>query len=245
MNNRTAVSGFLQTFFLYIALIGIICEYFWQIPLCCPTTLTTFAEDYLPVYFQACKGASPTRSGVLAFGIGFSVPPAAIIGGVSVTRLQKYRPQLWLGWSILVLGLGLVSTVDDGVSVAHTVGYTLVLGSGVGIVSAVGYFPVLAPLPVSKNSSAMAFFIFMRNFAQVRFLTFSCEYILLKVCANIRSGVSRSAVQSFRINLHKTSPPPSPLSSLKEQPSRTQLYPSSVIWRSRCARKCATHSLMD
>lgn len=152
--------------------------------------LTNSAADYLPVYFQACKGASPTRSGVLGFGIGFSVPPAAIIGGASVTRLQKYRPQLWLGWSLLIIGLGLISTVDAGVSVAHTVGYTIITGSAIGIVSAVGYFPVLAPLPVSKNSSAMAFFIFMRNFAQVRLSTFPSQYTFLKACGDsARSGV--------------------------------------------------------
>lgn len=130
--------------------------------------LIIFVTDYLPVYFQACKGASPTRSGVLGFGFGLSVPPAAILGGASVTRLQIYRPQLWLGWSLLITGLGLMTTVNAGVSIAHTIGYTIIMGSAVGVVSAVGYFPVLAPLPVSENARAMAFFVCLRNFAQVR-----------------------------------------------------------------------------
>jgi len=31
--------------------------------------------DYIPVFFQACKGASPTASGVDSFGLGFIIAP--------------------------------------------------------------------------------------------------------------------------------------------------------------------------
>ncbi|EIM89050.1 MFS general substrate transporter [Stereum hirsutum FP-91666 SS1] len=179
LNNRTAVSGYLQTFFLYIAVIGLI--------------------YYLPVYFQACKGASPTRSGVLAFGLGLSVPPAAILGGASVTRLQKYRPQLWLGWSLLITGLGLMSTVNAGVSVAHTIGYTIIMGSAVGAVSAVGYFPVLAPLPVSENARAMAFFVCLRNFAQVWGVTIGGTVLQNQLTQNLPSAFTSQLPQGTAI----------------------------------------------
>ncbi|EIN09718.1 MFS general substrate transporter [Punctularia strigosozonata HHB-11173 SS5] len=128
---------------------------------------------YLPVYYQACKDASPTRSGVNLFGLCFSTGPVSIIVGVSIAKLRRYRPQIWIGWCLIIrlqihsiVGVALISTVTESTTKASSIGYQIIAGSGIGIIFSAAYFPVLAPLPITSNSPALALFMFFRTFAQ-------------------------------------------------------------------------------
>ena len=121
----------------------------------------------MPVYFQACKLASPIASGVDCFGIALTIAPAGIISGVTVAISHQYRPQLWMSWVLVMIGTGLLSTITADSSRMTFIGYEIIVGTGLGILSSTTYFPVLSPLPVSTNAKALAFFTFCRNFAQV------------------------------------------------------------------------------
>ncbi|KAI0709725.1 Mfs1.2 [Earliella scabrosa] len=147
LQNRTSVSGYIQTFIT--PLVGLTVVY------------------YLPTYFQSCKDASPIRSAVDMLGLSISMGPIVIISGVSVTALKVYRPQLWLGWVLFIVGMGCFTTVDADSPLAQGVGWPVLMGAGAGILYAVTYFPVLSPLPVSENAHALAFFAFCRSFAGV------------------------------------------------------------------------------
>ncbi|EGO00143.1 hypothetical protein SERLA73DRAFT_72881 [Serpula lacrymans var. lacrymans S7.3] len=122
---------------------------------------------YMPVYYQACKGASPIASGVDLFGLSFSTAPFSIFAGLSVRATKRYRPQLWFAWCCILLGLGLLTTIDENTAQAKSIGYQVIIGIGVGIVFSGTYFPVLAPLPVTSNAYALSFFVFVRTLTQV------------------------------------------------------------------------------
>ncbi|KAI0667901.1 Mfs1.2 [Trametes maxima] len=147
LQNRTSVSGYLQTFINPIVVLSV--------------------AYYLPVYYQACKDATPLGSAVDMLGLSLSMGPIVIISSVSVTALKIYRPQHWLGWAIFMVGMGVFTTIDADTSMGQTVGLPLLLGAGAGIIYAVTYFPVLSPLPVSENAHALAFFAFCRSFAGI------------------------------------------------------------------------------
>lgn len=132
-----------------------------------PLSYYLFLEDYLPVYYQACKDASPLASGVDVLSFCFSTGSISIIIGVSIAVTKRYRPQLWVAWALIVVGVALLSTVSENTPRGASVGYQFIAGVGVGIVYAGAYFPVLAPLPVNLNAPALAFFVFVRSFAQV------------------------------------------------------------------------------
>ena len=85
----------------------------------------------MPVFYQGCKDASPIRSGVLTLGFA-SLAPASLIAGALVTRTQRYRPQMWLGWVLILVGLGLHSTLTAGDNVARVVGFGVIVGIGIG-----------------------------------------------------------------------------------------------------------------
>ena len=87
--------------------------------------------DYFPVYFQACKGASPVVSGIYSLAFA-SLAPAAIITGLSVKPVGRYRPQMWMGWTVTVIALALMSTIRATDSLAKSFGYVALLGWGIG-----------------------------------------------------------------------------------------------------------------
>ncbi|EIW57953.1 Mfs1.2 [Trametes versicolor FP-101664 SS1] len=147
LQNRTSVSGYIQTFINPIVVLAV--------------------AYYLPVYYQACKDATPLRSAVDMLGLSLSMGPIIIISSISVTVLRVYRTQHWIGWAIFMVGMGIFTTLDADAPLAHAIGLPLLLGAGAGIIYAVTYFPVLSPLPVSENAHALAFFAFCRSFAGI------------------------------------------------------------------------------
>ena len=128
-----------------------------------------FHPVFLPLYYQACKSASPIASGVDLLALCFSTGPISILTGLSITKTQRYRPQLWLGWALVVVGAALTSTLDEHTARGAGIAYQVVVGCGVGVVWSGAYFPVLAPLDVRLSARALVFFVFVRSFAQVGF----------------------------------------------------------------------------
>lgn len=123
--------------------------------------------DLLPIYYQACKDASPIASGVDLFGLSFTSGPFAVISGASITLSKRYRPQLWIAWCLIIIGLGLMSTITASTSRAASIGYQIPIGIGIGMNFSGVFFPVLAPLPVTSIAPAISLLIYLRNFAQV------------------------------------------------------------------------------
>ncbi|KAL0958478.1 hypothetical protein HGRIS_000617 [Hohenbuehelia grisea] len=146
MSNRTSGSGYLQTFFVAIIALG--------------------SVYFIPVFYQACKGLSPVASGVLLLGLS-TLAPAFVLAGISVKRTLRYRPQMYTGWCFMMIGLGLLSTLDADSTKARAVGFSVLLGIGIGLEYSTTVFPVQAPLPVTLNAPSLAFLLFVRSFATV------------------------------------------------------------------------------
>ena len=101
------------------------------------------------------------------FGLSFSIPIFAIVSGISVPILNIYRPQNYIGWGLITIGFGILSLLDESSTRAQYIGYQVPLGMGLGIIWLSTQFAILAPLPVSNNAHAIAFYTFTRCFAQV------------------------------------------------------------------------------
>jgi len=147
LQNRTSISGYLQTFFNSLIILCVV--------------------YYLPVYYQSCKDASAIRSSVDMLGLTLTMGPFAILGGISVTASKAYRPQLWIAWVLVIAGLGAMTVVGADSQLALSIGLPVLMGIGFGLISATQYFPVLSALPVEENARALAFFTFCRFCAGV------------------------------------------------------------------------------
>ncbi|KAF9070224.1 iron permease [Rhodocollybia butyracea] len=144
--SRTTLSGYLGVFFHGIASMAVI--------------------FYLPIYFQATKLTNSIRSGIDLFGTSFTIPVFAIGTGVFTTLVGRYRPQNYVGWTIITVGFGVLSLLEQDSSPAAYIGFQILLGAGLGIVWISAEYPILAPLPYSNNAHALAFLTFTRSFAQ-------------------------------------------------------------------------------
>ncbi|KAF7351678.1 MFS domain-containing protein [Mycena sanguinolenta] len=147
MNTITGLSGYIQTFLNFVVMIIIV--------------------YYNEVYFQARFDVSPTGAGIDGMPLAFLSPTAGLIAGVIIQKTTSYRVPIMMGWSLLVLGLGLLSTLDENTSRAKTLAFSVISGLGTGSLILATYFPVLAPIPVSKNANALALFVFIQNFGLV------------------------------------------------------------------------------
>ena len=131
-------------------------------------------------------GSSPLRSSVQGLPIALAISPLALAAGTLVQAVQKYRWVNVLAWALAVVGFGLFSTLDTTSSTGKWVGFQIILAAALGLLVrprgcflafpshsdmdrqqyTATIFPTLAPLPVSRTASALAFFSFARTFAQ-------------------------------------------------------------------------------
>ncbi|GAA6035590.1 hypothetical protein JCM8097_004917 [Rhodosporidiobolus ruineniae] len=147
LTHRTSLLGYATTFLHSIVVLAII--------------------YFLPVYFQATKGASAIRSGIDLFPVSFIVAPFAIVVGISVTVTGHYKIQNHIGWTFLTLGMGLMTILKWDSSTVMWVFFTIIPTIGAGLLYAATNFPVLAPLKPAQQPHAMAFYGFIRSFGQV------------------------------------------------------------------------------
>ncbi|KAJ7644807.1 iron permease [Roridomyces roridus] len=121
---------------------------------------------YMPVFFQACFGATPLRSAV-DFLPGTAVAtPSAFIGSVAIMLLKKYRAINWFGWVATIVGFGILSMVRTDSSVAEWAVFQVIPAMGIGILFIAPVFPLLASLPTDRAASVLALFSFTRMFSQ-------------------------------------------------------------------------------
>ncbi|KAF8529294.1 MFS general substrate transporter [Hysterangium stoloniferum] len=146
LSNRTSSSAYIQTLILPITTIAVV--------------------YYIPVYFQAVRGASAIHAGVLMLGLT-SIPLGAVLGGASVRFSQRYRPQIWSGWILMIIGVTLLTLIKSDTMTGFAIGFCVIYGAGAGINYATQVFPTQAPLPISVGAHALAFQAFMRTFAAV------------------------------------------------------------------------------
>lgn len=89
------------------------------------------------------------------------------MAGVSVRSTGNYVFPTFVGWVLTIVGAGLLTTLRADTSLSKSVGFQIIIGSGVGIIYVVTLFPILASIPVTQTAPAMALYVFSRNFGYV------------------------------------------------------------------------------
>lgn len=90
--------------------------------------------DYIPVYFQACKDATPILSGVYMLALCFTMGPFNILSSISVTITKRYRPQIWFAWAAMLIGIATFTIVRADTSLGTVLGLLVVIAIGTGVI---------------------------------------------------------------------------------------------------------------
>ncbi|MCF7549875.1 MFS transporter [Pseudonocardia sp. WMMC193] len=88
---------------------------------------------FLGQYFQIARGYSPTASGLLTLPMILASTLSATFSGILITRLGRWKAFLVVGSILMVVGFGLLGTIDHTTDMVLIGGYLAVLGLGMGM----------------------------------------------------------------------------------------------------------------
>lgn len=86
----------------------------------------------LPLYLQIVKGKSPTEAGLLLLPLMIGIMSGSVISGQAIARTGRYKIFPIAGLTLLLIGLGLMTTIDADTSIALLGVYALIFGLGLG-----------------------------------------------------------------------------------------------------------------
>ncbi|CAK7232100.1 hypothetical protein SCUCBS95973_008148 [Sporothrix curviconia] len=92
-------------------------------------------------------GSSAFESGIYLLPLMLSMVLATILGGLSIQKVGYYTPFAIAGSCFMVVGAGLLTTLQPGTSESRWIGYQILYGFGLGLVILAPNLTVQAVLP--------------------------------------------------------------------------------------------------
>lgn len=122
---------------------------------------------FLPVYFQAVLGASPSQSGIdilptILFGL-----PGSIVAVLMLAPWGEYKPLHIFGFGFAILGTGLLTLLDRNTSKAQWIGFQMIQAIGTGFVLNTLLPAVQAQLPERHQASTTSTWASVRSFGSI------------------------------------------------------------------------------
>ncbi|KAI1761976.1 MFS general substrate transporter [Hypoxylon sp. FL1150] len=102
---------------------------------------------WLPIWFQAVLGVSPTQSGVDYLPTVISDVLASFIGSAIVMQLGYWNPFLLLSECFVSIGGGLLSTLYPGINIGRWIGFQIFGGIGYSLATNLAHLRMQASFP--------------------------------------------------------------------------------------------------
>ena len=118
---------------------------------------------YLPIYFQAVKGASAVSSGIRLLPLILSMTLSQIAIGVTITVTGIWNSFQLMGAALLTIGSGLLFTLKVDSSAGHWIGYQIIAGIGLGTGFNVPIIVTQRIVKASDVSTATAVVLFFQS----------------------------------------------------------------------------------
>ncbi|TGO11286.1 hypothetical protein BTUL_0113g00160 [Botrytis tulipae] len=122
---------------------------------------------FLPLYFQAVRLSSPTRSGVQILPITLIAIPGAAIGALALSKWGKYKHLHITGFALLAAGIGSLSTLTKSSSTAQWICLQILPSVGAGMVLDTLLPTVQASVAEVDSAAVTASWSFVRSFGNI------------------------------------------------------------------------------
>ncbi|KAL3460667.1 MFS general substrate transporter [Aspergillus heterothallicus] len=152
---------------------------------------------FIPIWFQAIKNASATKSGIMNLPMLLSTVIAAMLAGGLVTTFGYYTQFLFLSPILMAIGAGLLSTFEVDTGHAAWIGYQVILGMGIGMGQQQPLIVVQAVLPVEDHPTGTALMVFAQTLGGALFISVGENIFHNKLLTNLASqapGIDAQAV---------------------------------------------------
>ena len=121
---------------------------------------------YLTFWLESVLQYTPILSGVSQLAVSFGFLPASAVTGILITRLNRYRWAIWIGWGLTTLGTGLTILFSTPIATAGWVIIFIMTGVGQGLLLTSLIFSAQATTVPENHAHAAATFSFFRTFGQ-------------------------------------------------------------------------------
>lgn len=122
---------------------------------------------FLPLYFQAVRLSSPTRSGVQILPITLIAVPGAAVGAVALARWGRYKLLHIIGFAFLAAGIGSFAALTADSSTAEWVCLQILPSVGAGMILDTLLPAFQAGVEESDSAAAAASWSFVRSFGNI------------------------------------------------------------------------------
>ncbi|KAK8256260.1 major facilitator superfamily domain-containing protein [Phyllosticta capitalensis] len=147
---------------------------------------------YLPIWFQAIKGVSAVKSGIMNLPMILSLVALSMIAGVSITLIGYYVPFMIASSILMSIGAGLLSTFQVNTGHAKWIGYQVFFGAGVGLGMQQTLIAVQTALPVADVPVGTATMMFAQALGGALFISVGQNVFQNQLLNNVKANVPNS-----------------------------------------------------
>ncbi|KAL2870692.1 MDR family MFS transporter [Aspergillus lucknowensis] len=126
---------------------------------------------YIPIWFQAIKGASAIRSGVMNLPMVLAYVAFSMSGGYVTSVIGYYMPFTYLTVLFMAVGSGLLSSLDVSSGNSEWIGYQFLFGAGVGLGLQTAFAAPQCALPIEDIAIGTAIVMFLENLSAAVFVS--------------------------------------------------------------------------
>ncbi|KFY66073.1 hypothetical protein V496_02215 [Pseudogymnoascus sp. VKM F-4515 (FW-2607)] len=154
------------------------------------------AMYYLPIWFQAIKGASALNSGIMLLPMILSTVVGSLWSGFMVAKLGYYAPFFIISSVITTIGAGLFTTFTPATGHAKWIGYQVLYGIGLGFGVQQPMNVVQTVLDRSDIATGTAIVTFVRFLGPAIFLPVAQNIFLAQLISKLANipGISPKTV---------------------------------------------------
>ncbi|KAL2814081.1 MFS toxin efflux pump [Aspergillus cavernicola] len=125
---------------------------------------------YLPIWFQAVKGVSATKSGIMNLPSILGLVIFSLVGGVLASWIGYYTPLLIASSVITAVGAGMLSTLKVDSSIGYWFSYQVLLALGAGLGAQNVMLVAQAAVPLTDMAMATTLLTFTQTLSGAVFL---------------------------------------------------------------------------
>jgi MFS family permease len=126
---------------------------------------------FLPIWFQAVKGASAVNSGIMNLPMLIAVVVLSVFSGIIVTVVGYYTPFMIIGSVFISIGYGLMTMFHPDTPKAVWIGYQIIAGAGVGFGMQQPMIAVQVVLDIADVPTGTAIIVFAQTLGGALFVS--------------------------------------------------------------------------
>jgi len=167
---------------------------------------------YIPIWFQAVKGVSAVKSGIMNLPLILGVVFSSIITGGLVTVIGYYTPFMLASTVVMSIGSGLLTTLMPNTAHPAWIGYQAFAGLGVGLGLQLPLIAVQTVLPLDLVPTGTAVVVFAQTLGGAVCVAIAQSVFQNKLIAKIAEytpSLDPSVILAMgATNIHKEIPAP-------------------------------------